>query len=1469
MATKVGDLEWTVEIDDSKAREKLDKYKDYLKQMDNDLSSLHKFKLPDLNFSSSSNETLKLQTRIKELSNQLDSLRKKFEQLGPKGNAPDGGDTLSKLMLINKQISDINGKLDRAAKLAKAQDSNYGQMIDDLAKVQSELIKIRAVRQAINKAEKEGSITSKQALEARKQLIQADLQHSQTAKTLMSSLRAEEKMYQSVSGSINEMSANLEKMRLIYRNLSDLERNSSFGTGLLQNIQQVDARVKSLDASIGNHQRSVGHYAMAWDGLGFSIQQVAREIPNVAYGARVFFMAISNNIPILADEIKRARLEFEAATKAGQKAVPVGKQILKSIFSWQTALVAGITLLTVYGEDIVDWVANLFKGKKALDAVSEAQEKLNEARLEGSKNAQEELMKLKLLRQAAEDTNLSQEKRNDAAKQLQQLYPEYLGNLTQEQIKLGEVGNAYDLLAKNIIKAAKSRAAFDKLVEAAKEAEGLKDVWTNTVAKNNFFWKSLGFNDMEELKDGIDKLKELNDQKKQTERELGTKYGNASGNFLYGLLSKTDEEKNINAIEEIIDSYDAWQNKLKEMDKIAKGVDPFDLGGGNKDKGIKSVTDLLRQQVDTIEAAQQQYEKYLEIMSSEEAVSKVRSLMQFKDIGFNPNEVEKQITKIYKRLGNSDEERKLREHIEGIFTQIDFSKLKKNFDDALKLISGEISGYKEKYNLYEQLLGLTGDKDLSLNIAFGGDMEAIGGGIVEKIKQGIKDALKENKVDLTLDQVMNIDFSKSAEALGIGTKLKEFLENSVKELKQVDVTNLIGFQKLIQEYASAEDKIKNIEANGERERLKIKETYEKLKTSASGEYLANLEKQEQAAIDASERKQSDAILKLKSELVTLSDFWKEIFGDMSNAGYENLVEMADKAQNIINEATKNPVKDKDGKTTGYTFEMDGKTYELTIAMLEKLRKKMIELNRMSVKKNPVAAFIDALKDGPREGQDFIDYLNEVNGKMQAAIGVANQLASDVSSVFSALGDDETADKISEVMGYVEGGANAAMGIAKVATGDLTGIIQAAQGITQIVSGIAEAHDKRLDKKIRESERRVKRLQWAYEDLERAVDKALSEDKYAVVGDQIKNLVVQQRELSYQAQKERDKKKTDKDKVADLERQVVELNQEISDLLDNIKEDIIGGTSQSIAQELGNAFLDAFSKGEDAAEAWGNKVNDIVGDIVRNLVIQKFLEAPIQDAIDNLYAKIMPGAVEAEKVKNLIDSAKKQIEEIDAGATWYNKGEIKKQKQALEEAIVKWEEQLENIDLGRPLLDGEAFKDFENSLSILGSSFEDIVNSLPDNVTQWLKDKSESSSSLERDIKGITEDQAGLLASYLNAIRQHVALQQAPINMINANVAAILTKLSGEVRQTTGGGILKVENLDSIRQFLLPSENYLKDLAINVESIYDMQVKCQVHLANIEANTLKNAQIASDIMDLLRRVSGPVGSRPSGFGLKIA
>ena len=1458
MGNKVGDLEWTVDIDDSKAREKLEKYKEYLKQMDNDMSSLHNFRLPNLNFSASANDTAKLQARIKELSSQLDELRRKFEKLGG-GNGPKTTETVDQLMQINKRIQEIMSHVDHVTKKLKSQDETYGEMIDKLARAQGELVKIRAVRQAINKAEREGTITSAQAVESRKKLVEAELQHSQVSKTLMNSLRVEEKRFQSVTGSINEMAANLDKMRIVYRNLSDSERSGSFGTSLLNDIQQLDVRVKSLDASIGNYQRNVGHYALAWDGLGYSIQQVAREIPNVAYGSRVFFMAISNNIPILADEIKKARLEFEAAKQAGQTAVPVWKRVLKSIFSWQTLLVAGITLLTLYGDKLVNWVSELINGKKALDAVGEAQKKLNEASIEGSKNAQEELMKLKLLSQAAEDTNLSQEKRNEAARKLQQMYPEYLGNLTIEQIKLGQVGDAYVMMAKNITKAAQARVAFDKLVEAAKEEVELRESF-NELQKNGPVFNIFPDDDKSYIETIKERIKLL-----QKEIETITKNAELTGRR----ANISDQNKELLKLNEIIAAYDAWGNKLKEMEEISKGVDPFSIvDSKGSDNGIKKFTDLLRQQVDAIQAAQSQYEKYLEIMSSQEAVNKVRSLTQFKDLDFNPNEVEKRISKVYKKLGNSEEEKRLKEHIESVFTDIDFSKLKKNFDETLKFITSEVSSYKEKYSVYEKLLGITGDRNLSLNIAFGGDMEAVGGGIVEKIKQGINEALKENKVELTLDQVMNFDFTKSAEELGIGSKLKDFLEKSVGELKQVDVSSLINFQKLVQEYATVEEKISNITANGEMERLKITETYEKLKIGASGEYLSYIEQQERAAIEASKKKQEDAISSLKTEMLSISDFWKEIFSDMSNKGYNDLVGMAKKAKDVIDQASSQPVKDKDGKTTGFKFSMDGKEYEMTMSMLEHLRKRMIELNKASVKKNPFKAFFDALKNGPKEGQKMSEFLLELNGKMQEAIGMVNQLGESVSSTFSALGNEDAAQAVNDIASGLEGSANSAMGLARVATGDLTGIIQAAQGISQIVTTIAGAHDRKLNKQIEESEKRVRKLQWAYEDLERAVDKGLTETRFESVNAQIRNLVHQQKELAYQADKERDKKKTDKDKVADLKRQIVELGNEISDLLDNLRDEIVGSTAKDIARQLGDAFIDAFARGEDAAKAWGDSVDEIIANMVRNMLVAKYLEEPIQNAINDMWEKMLPGQARAKDLTQKIKAAQERIKNIDDGTSGLSKKEAKKEKEKLEKEVSRYLTQLKQTDTSLENVNWDAASEGAENFKKIGEDFKKFFEQLPDDVKEFFK-RAKSSNDLSRDIKGVTEDTASLIASYMNAIRQYVSLQQGSISTINANVAAILAKMGGDMTQTTSNGVLRIENLESVRQYFVPTENYLQDIAINVESIYDMQVKCQLHLANIEANTLKNAQLASDIMDLLKRVSAPVGSGHSGYGLKIA
>ena len=180
--------------------------------------------------------------------------------------------------------------------------------------------------------------------------------------------------------SMNGLSQSLSRMKVAYRELTEEERNSPIGKELLTSINQADARIKELDATIGNHQRNIGNYGKQWNGLSMSIQQVGRELPSLAYGPKVFFSAISNNLPILADEIKRARIEYDLLKKSGQSATPVWKQIVSSLFSWQSVLTVGITLLTLYGDKVIDWIAGLFKAKDTIKELLSAEQEMALAR---------------------------------------------------------------------------------------------------------------------------------------------------------------------------------------------------------------------------------------------------------------------------------------------------------------------------------------------------------------------------------------------------------------------------------------------------------------------------------------------------------------------------------------------------------------------------------------------------------------------------------------------------------------------------------------------------------------------------------------------------------------------------------------------------------------------------------------------------------------------------------------------------------------------------------------------------------------------------------------------------------------------------------------------------------------------------------------------------------------------------------
>ena len=344
-------------------------------------------------------------------------------------------------------------------------EENVKRMIDEMNAIRL----INAEIKKINKSQGDYSSLSSAQQKRLEQLNNSLLTHKTALSEVRQALNNNAKLDNVAATSMNGLSQSLSRMRIAYRELTEEERNSPFGKELLASIQQADTKIKELDTTIGNHQRNVGNYGKQWNGLSMSIQQVGRELPSLAYGPKVFFSAISNNIPILADEIKRARTEYKLLKESGQSAIPVWKQVVSSLFSWQTVLTVGITLLTLYGDKVVDWVAGLFNAKNVMKPLVDIQQQLNDVQLKGAQNAQSEITKLELLYKATQNASKPIRERKKAVDELQKSYPDFFKNLSEEEILTGKAADAYARLTSSIIASARARAAQDKMTENAKK----------------------------------------------------------------------------------------------------------------------------------------------------------------------------------------------------------------------------------------------------------------------------------------------------------------------------------------------------------------------------------------------------------------------------------------------------------------------------------------------------------------------------------------------------------------------------------------------------------------------------------------------------------------------------------------------------------------------------------------------------------------------------------------------------------------------------------------------------------------------------------------------------------------------------------------------------------------------------------------------------------------------------------------
>lgn len=207
--------------------------------------------------------------------------------------------------------------------------------------------------------------------------------------------------------------------------------------------------------------------ATRFNGLAMSVQQVAREMPSLAISMNTFFLAISNNLPIMADQIKIARQENAVLVASGQKAIPVWKQVAGAFFSWQTAMVAGVTVLSLYGTKMASAIGDMIGLTNATNGARLAEEQLDSVRKKGVQSAQEEIARLNLLYRASTDVTRSMDDRMKAASALQSQWPDTFKNLSQESILVGNASYAYGRLKDSLIAVATAKAALDKITENA------------------------------------------------------------------------------------------------------------------------------------------------------------------------------------------------------------------------------------------------------------------------------------------------------------------------------------------------------------------------------------------------------------------------------------------------------------------------------------------------------------------------------------------------------------------------------------------------------------------------------------------------------------------------------------------------------------------------------------------------------------------------------------------------------------------------------------------------------------------------------------------------------------------------------------------------------------------------------------------------------------------------------------------
>jgi hypothetical protein len=609
-----------------------------------------------------------------------------------------------------------------------------------------------------------------------------------------------------------------------------------------------------------------------------------------------------------------------------------------------------------------------------------------------------------------------------------------------------------------------------------------------------------------------------------------------------------------------------------------------------------------------------------------------------------------------------------------------------------------------------------------------GDKSELGAekmGLLDELNQGTADEAEKQTRQLLntyatyLSRKLRLQEEYTNDMTLLRQKLEETTDPEEKKAVQGAMTNRTKkfdqdvaaagdteYEQLLAQYRSYEQKKDAIVAEFDQKRLKASEN--------------NNEELVQRLNEA----QSKALSSLATENLIGSADWTALFSDLDKVTAAELIKLRDKIEEQFS------------------------TLDLNPEDMDVLRNKINEVTGYIQQKNPFLALSDALKKYKDEesSANFKDIAKSLAGSVSLVKGTFDE----VIGSFDKLGiqmSDQVKGMLEDISSLMGAAASLAMGIA---SGNPLQIIQGT--ISVIASGISMLtgnKTKKIDQSIKEHEKNVRQLEMAYKRLERAIDAALGSSRYTSQKELIDNLRKQREEQLKMASAERSKKRADQAKVDQYYDAANENGSKIIDIINGMREDILGSSVSSAASELGNALIDAFMAGENAAEAWGKKVDDIVGNVIRKMLIQKLVEEPVGKIINQYMSKWIDGAGNFLGFDAIMESA---------------------------------------ILMG-------------NDLSALGSGLSEALAMLPDEIKKYFTGD-DNTSALTGAIKGMSDDTASLMSGYINAIRinqiesisvmrnQLLALQQISSNTShNATLPDILSVLksmaSGDSLRSSG------------------------------------------------------------------------------------